>query len=148
MQTREDLGGASDQSHCDPGCHATSETFPNQDSLKPYLEFKTSHSQDGHHPVSPSLAPTLALDEDSCFSEDMAVIWVWWSEVCAVCSPDHLSVNRLSLTDPMNLWRSDPEDPLFRSPAGMGTYDLYLTPPWAGAGGQNDTSEQVGYHVS
>lgn len=81
MQTREDLGGACDQSYRVPGCHTTSEMFPNQDSLKPYLEFKTSHSQDGHHSVSPSLVPTLPLDEDSCFSEDMAVIWVWWSEV-------------------------------------------------------------------
>lgn len=119
MQTREDLGGASDQPYGVPDCHAPlrpqPHLFPNQDSLMPYLEFKTSHSQDGHHPASPFLAPTLPLDEDSCFAEDMAVIRVWRSEVCAVRSSDYLSVNRLSLTDSMNLWRSDPEGPLFRA---------------------------------
>lgn len=112
MQTREDLGGASDQPYGVPDCHAPlrpqPHLFPNQDSLMP------SHSQDGHHPAS-SLAPTLPLDEDSCFSEDMAVIRVWRSEVCAVHSSDYLSVNRLSLTDSMNLWRSDPEAQSFRA---------------------------------
>lgn len=51
--------------------------------------------------------------------------------VCAACGSDQLPVNRVSLLDPMTLWSVDPEGPVFRSPQGVGTCDLYLTLLWA-----------------